>query len=120
MPIILGDEKRLAQVLLNLLSNAVKYNDNDDNGTVTIASETTDDGMLRLSISDNGPGISKEKQQKLFQPFSRIGMETSATEGTGIGLTICKKLVEMMGGRIGLESEPDKGSTFWFDLPLAG
>ncbi|NQV46872.1 MAG: GAF domain-containing protein [Rhodospirillaceae bacterium] len=116
MPKVWADEKRLSQIVLNLLSNAVKYN--HDNGNVTIASALTSDGMLRLSVTDNGPGISKEKQERLFQPFSRLGMEKSANEGTGIGLTISKKLVEMMDGRIGFESQAEKGTIFWFDLPV--
>jgi CheY-like chemotaxis protein len=73
--------------------------------------------MVRFSVADTGPGIAEEKKGDLFTPFNRLGAENSEIEGTGIGLTISKRLIEMMGGRIGFESEPGKGSRFWIELP---
>jgi len=118
LPKVLADPPQLERVFMNLLSNAIKYN--HEQGSVTVTSSIAADGFLRLAVFDTGPGIPKELQGKLFQPFSRLGMEKSSSEGTGIGLSIAKKLVEMMGGRIGFESEAGKGTTFWFDLPVVG
>jgi signal transduction histidine kinase len=112
-----ADETRFRQALLNLVSNAVKYN--RDGGAVTVEAEETDDGMLRVSVADMGPGIPVEKQDQLFEPFNRLGAKDSEIEGTGIGLTITKQLVELMGGRIGFESSLGKGSVFWIELPVA-
>lgn len=117
LPLLWTDSTRLTQVLLNLLSNAVKYN--REKGTVTIACEELSGQILRINIADTGPGIALEKQKGLFLPFERLGRETGSIEGTGIGLTITKRIVELMGGQIGYESKPDQGSTFWVDLPLS-
>jgi len=108
------DATRVKQVLLNLLSNAVKYN--KENGKITIASQITKDGFVRIAITDTGSGIKPSLQEKLFEPFERLGLENSHIEGAGIGLTISRHLIEQMGGRIGFESQGDKGSTFWIDL----
>lgn len=110
-----ADSARLRQSLLNLVSNAVKYN--RPNGSVTIGVTGTDAESLRLSVTDTGNGITPEKQGDLFEPFKRLGAELSQVEGTGIGLTITKRTVELMGGEVGLESEVGKGSRFWIDLP---
>ncbi len=117
-PHVRADATRLRQVLLNLLSNAVKYN--REHGSVTLDYGVNPNGTIRLSVSDSGNGIPKDKQGMVFEPFNRLGAETSSVEGTGIGLTICKRLVEMMEGEIGFESTPGTGSTFWIDLPADG
>ena len=98
-----ADHTRFMQALLNLLSNAVKYN--REGGAITLASKEIPDNMIRVSVADSGNGIAKDDQGGLFEAFNRIGMEASNIEGTGIGLTITKKLVEAMGGRMGFESE---------------
>jgi PAS domain S-box-containing protein len=114
---VLADRQRLKQVLMNLLSNAVKYN--REGGTVTVSCEPTPGGRLRIGVADTGPGIPSEMMDRLFLPFERLGAERTAVEGTGIGLSISKRLVELMGGEIGAESEPDRGSTFWVELDPA-
>ncbi|HEB78907.1 MAG TPA: bacteriohemerythrin [Rhodospirillales bacterium] len=111
------DRIRLIQVLINLLSNAVKFN--KDGGTVTVDGRKTGDGFLRISVTDTGIGIAKEDFVGVFQMFHRLGADPMiAREGTGIGLTVTKLLVERMAGRVGFESEEGVGSTFWIELPL--
>lgn len=112
-----ADHTRLKQVLLNLLSNAVKYN--RDGGSITVCGSTTPRDMLHITVTDTGLGIPDDQQAKLFQPFERLGRETSEIEGTGIGLTITRELVRLMGGDIGFSSEVGKGTTFWIDIPCA-
>lgn len=109
-----ADGMRLKQVLLNLLSNGIKYNNNG--GKLTIHSGTSADGKFRLNITDTGNGINKEDLGILFKPFSRLYLDANSTEGTGIGLTISKQIIEQMGGSIGVDSTPGIGSTFWFEL----
>ncbi len=109
------DKTRLKQVLLNLMSNAVKYN--NENGRVTISYSKKNNNRFRISIMDTGNGLSEEQQSRLFIVFDRLGIENSGIEGTGIGLVITKKIVELMGGDIGVESQVDKGSEFWIELP---
>lgn len=110
-----ADTVRLRQVLFNLLSNAVKYN--RPAGRITISGQAAAAGMFRISVSDTGSGISEKDFPVLFEPFSRLYLSTYAEDGSGIGLALAKQLVELMGGNIGVQSFPDKGSTFWIELP---
>jgi len=115
---VLADHTRLKQVLLNLLSNAVKYNRND--GKITIGFSQLNKDSCRISIADNGPGLTNEQQANLFKPFNRLGAEKKEeVEGTGIGLVITKNIVELMKGKIGFEAQVGKGCCFWVDLPVA-
>ncbi|WP_313166165.1 ATP-binding protein [Massilia oculi] len=119
--VVMADRTRLKQVLLNLLSNAVKYN--REEGAVVVSCEQPAPDRLRLSVQDTGNGLNPEQLANLFQPFNRLGQEAGAQEGTGIGLVVTKRLVELMGGEIGVTSSPGVGSVFWIELasttPLA-
>jgi signal transduction histidine kinase/CheY-like chemotaxis protein len=133
-----ADHQRLKQVLLNLINNAVKYN--RQGGSVKVEctieksigspaetgsshrydienKEGSKENVIRISVIDTGKGIAQEYREKLFNPFERIGAERTETEGTGLGLAISKKLIEAMGGKIGVESQIGIGSTFWIELP---
>ena len=109
-----ADRTRVKQVLINLLSNAIKYNRKD--GAVAVMCAPSSAGHIRVSVQDSGAGLPPEKLAQLFQSFNRLGQEGSAEEGTGIGLVVTKRLVEVMGGSIGVESTVGLGSTFWVDL----
>jgi signal transduction histidine kinase len=113
---VTADRRRLGEVLLNLLSNAVKYN--HDGGRVELSAHDRGDAV-RISVTDTGPGIAPDDQARLFEPFERLGAADSDVEGSGVGLALTKKVVEAMGGTIGVDSAPGRGSTFWFDLPTA-
>lgn len=114
---IVGDRTRLVQVLSNLTSNAIKYN--RPGGRVTLSVQPGPDGRVTLSVSDTGLGIPADRIDQLFQPFNRLGREHGTVEGTGIGLTICQRLVQAMGGTIIVESMEGRGSRFQFNLPAA-
>ena len=109
-----ADRTRLKQVLINLLSNAIKYN--QENGTVVVDCTMKTSERVRVSVRDTGAGLPPDMLQQLFQPFNRLGRERSTEEGTGIGLVMSKRLVELMGGLIGVESTVGLGSVFWFEL----
>ncbi|HEX5870727.1 MAG TPA: ATP-binding protein, partial [Longimicrobium sp.] len=115
-----ADQQRLMQVLLNLLSNAIKYN--HTGGAVQLLARPAEgaDGkpFLALGIRDTGPGIPQERLGELFVAFSRLGAERSGVEGTGLGLALSRKLVELMGGQLRVESTVGEGSTFWVELPV--
>ena len=114
---VLADRGRLHQILLNLLNNAIKYNRPD--GEVRVGARRTGNGLVRISVSDTGPGIAPDKLGQLFTPFQRLDAPNLGIEGTGIGLAISKSLAGAMGGSIGVESSPGRGSTFFVDLPAA-
>ena len=114
---IQADRTRVKQILINLLSNAVKYN--RVGGTVTVECSVRVPGRIRISITDTGAGLAPVQLAQLFQPFNRLGQEERGGEGTGIGLVVCKRLVELMGGEIGVTSTVGRGSVFWVDLNLA-
>ena len=113
-PFVHADRTRLKQVLINLLSNAIKYN--HDQGWVDVSFASIAPARIRVSVKDSGPGLSGDQIAQLFQPFNRLGQEGGAEQGTGIGLVMSKRLVELMGGVIGVDSQPGSGSTFWFEL----
>lgn len=115
--IIQVDQTRFKQVLLNVLSNAVKYN--KVKGTITIDSKKTDNNKLSISISDTGNGLTPEYLAHIFEPFERFDRGHTHIEGTGLGLAISKDLIELMEGEMGVKSSPDKGSCFWFTIPLS-
>jgi CheY-like chemotaxis protein len=111
---VTADRTRVKQVLINLLSNAIKYNRGQ--GTVEVTCSEGAPGRVRISVKDTGAGLPEEKLAQLFQSFNRLGREGSAEEGTGIGLVLTKRLVELMGGVIGVESTVGVGSEFWVEL----
>jgi CheY-like chemotaxis protein len=112
---VAADRQKLKQVLLNLLSNGVKYNRNG--GRVKLQALVLTE-QVRITVEDTGMGVPGHRLDQVFEPFERLGAERSGIEGTGLGLALCKALMEAMGGTIGLESEPDEGSRFWIELPL--
>ncbi|MPY95520.1 MAG: PAS domain S-box protein [Acidimicrobiia bacterium] len=114
---VLADHQRLKQVVLNLLSNAVKYN--RDGGSVRARVDLSNAEVTVLSVQDTGIGIPDEDLERVFVPFDRLGADRWAEEGTGLGLTLSKGLVEAMGGRIGVESEVGEGTRFWVELRRA-
>jgi len=114
---VLADRTRLKQVLLNLLSNAIKYN--REGGTVVVDCVSLGSDRVRLSVRDTGLGLRPDQVEALFQPFNRLGQETSSVEGTGIGLVVTKRLIELMNGSIGVTSTVGVGSVFAIELQVA-
>jgi len=113
---VLADRQRLTQVVINLISNAIKYNRH--RGTVTVEAEE-DEGRIRLSVADTGAGIDPDQLPRLFTPFDRLDAAASGIDGTGLGLALSRRLVEAMGGRIGVRSRRGVGTTFWLELAIA-
>ena len=109
-----ADHTRLKQIILNLLSNAIKYN--DYNGMVSVRCDNASGNRVHIVVEDNGYGIPQDRLDSLFEPFARLEQDTKRVEGTGIGLTISKKLAEMMNGTLNVQSELGRGSTFWIEL----
>ena len=117
LPTVNGDQDRLIQVVINLISNAVKFT---DAGSITCSARLRDNELV-VGVTDSGIGIAPADHQKVFEKFKQVGDTlTDKPKGTGLGLPICKEIVEYHGGRIWVESEPGKGSTFSFTLPAAG
>jgi PAS domain S-box-containing protein len=114
---IKADRTRVKQVLMNLLSNAIKYN--QMGGSVVVECSASAQQRIRISVTDTGAGLAPEQLAQLFRPFSRVGQETSAATGAGIGLVVTKRLVELMGGAIGVASTVGEGSVFWIHLVAA-
>ncbi len=114
IPIIHGDGQRLEQVLLNLLTNAAKFT--PEEGTITVRVRKEDTGLV-VGVHDDGIGIAKEQQDRLFKPYSRLSSDRQRHPGLGLGLALSKQVVELHGGRIWVDSEPGKGSTFSFFIP---
>jgi PAS domain S-box-containing protein len=112
---VVSDRQGLLQVLLNLLSNAVKYN--REKGSVELACEQVAGERLRIKVTDTGPGIPPGSVERLFVPFDRLGSERTSIEGTGLGLSLTKRLTEAMGGTLGVASTVGQGTTFWVELP---
>ncbi|HMC16053.1 MAG TPA: ATP-binding protein, partial [Albitalea sp.] len=112
-----ADRTRVKQIFVNLLSNAIKYN--RVGGTVEVHCSTRPGKRIRISFQDTGEGLSADKMAQLFQPFNRLGQEAGVQEGTGIGLVVSKRLVELMGGEISAESSVGVGSVFWVELHAA-
>jgi signal transduction histidine kinase/ActR/RegA family two-component response regulator len=111
-----ADRTRVKQILINLLFNAIKYNRPE--GSVVVEYAPCSPDRVRISVRDTGSGLDPDRLAQLFQPFNRIGREAGAEEGTGIGLVVTKRLVELMGGTIGVESAVGVGSVFWVDLSV--
>jgi signal transduction histidine kinase/ActR/RegA family two-component response regulator len=112
-----ADRTRLKQIIINLVSNAIKYN--RDKGKVIVGCTENLPDRIRISVEDTGAGLPPEKLAQLFQPFNRLGQEVGTVAGTGIGLVVCKRLVELMGGILGVESKVGVGSVFWCELDSA-
>jgi signal transduction histidine kinase len=115
LPQLRADEGRLRQVVLNLVSNASKFT--PDGGMITIKAREMA-GEMVVEVRDTGRGISEEEGQRLFEPYHRLESDREHLSGLGLGLALCKTLVELHGGRIWVESQPGQGSTFSFSVPL--
>ena len=118
LPCVEADPVQIRQLMQNLIANGVKYQKKGNAPHITITSKPAADGMVRIEVMDNGIGIAPQYLQSIFTMFRRLHSRDEY-EGTGIGLAVCKKIVELHGGKISVESQPDKGSTFWFTMPTA-
>ena len=116
LPLVWADKERLRQVVLNLLINASKFT--PEGGKITLKAKEKDTSLV-MEIQDTGPGIPEEEQQRLFQPYHRQITDREHLSGLGLGLALCKYLVELHNGKIWVESQVGKGSTFGFSIPLA-
>ena len=114
MDLVDGDERRIRQVIFNLLSNAVKFT---PAGGFVDVSATQVNGEVLVSVTDTGPGVAYVDRQRIFEEFQQTGVGVDQPEGTGLGLALSRRLVELHGGRIWVDGEPGKGSTFVFTLP---
>src|SRR5207249_2626219 len=112
---IRADERKIRQVVLNLLSNAIKFT--PEGGRIELAALPRD-GFVEVSVSDTGVGIAPEDQDAVFEEFRQVGTAEKKAEGTGLGLTLCRKFVELHGGRIWVKSQRGEGSTFTFTIPV--
>src|SRR5262249_49868351 len=115
--IVEGDERRIRQVIFNLLSNAVKFT--PAGGAIDVTAARVN-GDVRISVADTGPGLEPADRERIFEEFTQTDAGVAQREGTGLGLALSKRLVELHGGRIWVDSAPGKGSTFVFTLPAAG
>ena len=116
LPLVYADQRRMRQVLLNLLENALKYTQNG--GTISVAMVHRTSQWVQVSVSDSGPGIPEEEQQRIFLDRVRLPQTSGGTSGFGVGLSVCRRIVEVHGGRIWVVSEPGKGACFTFNVPV--
>ena len=116
LPLVFADQRRMRQVLLNLLENALKYT--QDGGTIALAMVHRTSQWVQVSISDSGPGIPEAEQQRIFLDRVRLPQTSGGTSGFGVGLSVCRRIVEVHGGRIWVVSEPGKGACFTFNVPV--
>ncbi len=116
LPFVFADKGRMRQVLLNLMENAIKFSQNGDSVSITMLHRTNQ--WVEISISDKGPGIPEEEQERIFLDRVRLPQTSNDTEGFGVGLSVCRRIVEVHGGKIWVISEPSKGSTFYFNVPV--
>ena len=112
---IQGDERKIRQVVLNLLSNVIKFT--PEGGRIELGA-VPKDGLVEVSVSDTGVGIAPEDQEKVFEEFRQVGTADKKAEGTGLGLTLCRKFIELHGGKIWVKSQVGAGSTFTFTIPV--